>query len=340
MTFDERVDALRGLGFSERQTRFLVTVALHSGFCLPRHYTASAGLQYGAGVRVFFDRLVERKLARRLTFRRDRGHVYQLHASWIYDQIGQDDNRNRRHASAALIARKLMLLDFVLQEPAADWYATEADKVALFTTRLGIPIADLPRRKYVSKDRTGPCTVRYFVHKLPISFRPVSGQVTFVYLVTEATSDLFAQFVEDHLAMLGRLRLWRIVAVGPRHSRGLQGCGAALSSIAQGRSKSRPIAEVDALDKYFTWREAHERGDYSWLTNVSRVGIEWHNFRRRFAAMEYEQLFDRWKLDGPYALPMPVGSSLLKALKEGSGQLEVQSLPIRYDRFGTRPGVS
>jgi len=56
--------------------------------------------------------------------------------------------------------------------------------------------------------------------------------------------------------------------------------------------------------------------------------------------MEYEQLFERWKLEGPFALPMPVGASLLKALNNRSGQLELHSLPIRYDRFGTRPGVS
>ena len=70
MTFDERVRALEPLGFSERQTRFLVTVALHSGFCLRRHYMAFAGLKYGAGVRDFLDRLVARKLATRLDFRR------------------------------------------------------------------------------------------------------------------------------------------------------------------------------------------------------------------------------------------------------------------------------
>ncbi len=75
MTFDDRAAALAPLGFSERQTRFLVMVALHSGFCLRRHYTAFAGLRYGAGVRDFLDRLVSRRLARRLDFRRDRGLV-------------------------------------------------------------------------------------------------------------------------------------------------------------------------------------------------------------------------------------------------------------------------
>ena len=65
MTFHERVVALEPFGFSETQTRFLVTVALHSGFCLRRHYMTFAGLQYGAGVRDFLDRLVARKLATR-----------------------------------------------------------------------------------------------------------------------------------------------------------------------------------------------------------------------------------------------------------------------------------
>ena len=32
----------------------------------------------------------------------------------------------------AVIARKLMLLDYVLTVPEGDWYATEEDKVALF----------------------------------------------------------------------------------------------------------------------------------------------------------------------------------------------------------------
>ena len=107
MTFDERVRALENLGFSEPQTRFIVTVALHSGFCLRRHYATLTGLKYGAGVRGFLDRLVAHGLARRQDFRRDRGHVYHVHHASIYDSIGQDDNRNRRHTSPALIARKL-----------------------------------------------------------------------------------------------------------------------------------------------------------------------------------------------------------------------------------------
>jgi hypothetical protein len=48
MTFDERVRALEYLGFSQSQTHFMMTVAVHSGFCLRRHYAKLSGLTSGA----------------------------------------------------------------------------------------------------------------------------------------------------------------------------------------------------------------------------------------------------------------------------------------------------
>ena len=78
----------------------------------------------------------------------NRGHVYHLHAKSLYRALAQRDNRNRRQVSPAVIARKLMVLDYVLTVPDAEWYATEEDKVALFTRELGIPIGDLPQRVY------------------------------------------------------------------------------------------------------------------------------------------------------------------------------------------------
>ena len=70
MTFDERVRALESFRFTPRQARFLVTVALHGGYCLRRQYTAFAGVQYGRVVREFLDGLVTRRLASREACRR------------------------------------------------------------------------------------------------------------------------------------------------------------------------------------------------------------------------------------------------------------------------------
>ena len=41
MTYEARVQAVIDFGFTERQARFLVTVMLHSGLCVPRQYGAS-----------------------------------------------------------------------------------------------------------------------------------------------------------------------------------------------------------------------------------------------------------------------------------------------------------
>ena len=50
MTWDERVKAIADHGFTERQAGFMVTVMLHSGVCLGRHYSAFARITHGQKV--------------------------------------------------------------------------------------------------------------------------------------------------------------------------------------------------------------------------------------------------------------------------------------------------
>jgi len=56
MTFGERVQAVAKKGFRERQARFLTTVMLQTGVCVPRQYARFCGIVYGAKTRKFFDR--------------------------------------------------------------------------------------------------------------------------------------------------------------------------------------------------------------------------------------------------------------------------------------------
>ena len=56
MTFGERVQAAAKKGFTERQARFLTTVMLQTGVCVPRQYARFCGIVYGAKTRKFFDR--------------------------------------------------------------------------------------------------------------------------------------------------------------------------------------------------------------------------------------------------------------------------------------------
>jgi hypothetical protein len=338
MTFDDRVRALAMLGFSERQTRFLVTVGLHGGFCLRRQYMAFAGLKYGAGVRDFLDRLVARTLATRFDFRRDRGHVYHLHASAIYDAIGQPDNRNRRSASAALIARKLMVLDYVLAHQDRDWFATEEDKVALFTVRFGVPPLDLPQRIYVASRRETPPTTRYFIHKLPIFVSEELPVVSLVWLVTDVAGEAFQQFIHDHVRLLSHLPRWRLVAVAPRHIPGLPACGPALERVVAGVGRPRPTGECEALRAYYQRRDQVDRNDIRELTVDDLRALR--RTREQFEANDFEVLFRRWKVHGDVALPDRGGAGFVAAVRDGRGALLTEHLRFSYDRFGTRAGVS
>ena len=63
MMAEDRVKAVVKFGFTERQARFLVTVMLQSGVCLPRQYTAFAGIVHGQKTRSFFEKLVRRRYA-------------------------------------------------------------------------------------------------------------------------------------------------------------------------------------------------------------------------------------------------------------------------------------
>ncbi len=340
MTFDERVRALAPWGFSEQQTRFLVTVALHSGFCLHRHYAAFAGLAYGAGVRDFFDRLVARKLARRLTFRRDRGHVYHLQHSAIYEAIGQDDNRNRRQTSPALIARKLMLLDFVLANAGDDWYATEQDKVRLFTDQLRVPVGDLPRRIYTPR-RDAPAarsTTRYFIHKLPIRLAGDPPTVSFTFLITDTSGRAFTQFLRDHERLLPHLHAWEIVAVCPPHIAGATACEAAFRDFVADLQRRLSPADPEAVRAFFLDRQHIEDTDIRlWTVDDLR---QFQTRNRRFLTPEFASLYQRWRQEGDAVFADRGDDRLRAILASGRPLLATHRLPVRYDRFGTRAGVS
>jgi hypothetical protein len=340
MTFDQRVRALEHLGFSEPQTRFIVTVALHSGFCLRRHYAKLTGLKYGAGVRGFLDRLVSRGLARRQGFRPDRGHVYHLHHTGIYIAIGQDDNRNRRHTSPALIARKLMLFDYVLGHPELEWIATEQDKVALFTERFGVPLFDLPHRVYYAARRDGGrTTTRYFVHKLPIGLQPDNVTVTFVVLVTDLSGQLLSQFLTDHQPLLSRLPDWRIIAVLPGHVAGLPACEVAFKRFWTSPAPRRSAAQRDDLRFAFRIRDLIDGGKGLGTVRVTEID-RFRNIRDSYNGSEFERLLLRWRASGDGAFEDDSSDRLRAAVAAGRGQFEIHRLAIRYDRFGTRAGVS
>ena len=57
MNLDDAIGTIISRGFTERQARFLVLVARHSGVCVMRQYSAFAGVVFGHTTRRFFAKL-------------------------------------------------------------------------------------------------------------------------------------------------------------------------------------------------------------------------------------------------------------------------------------------
>jgi hypothetical protein len=328
MTFEDRVRALEPLGFTERQTRFIATVALHSGYCLRRQYATFAGVVYGKNVRDFLDTLVERQLAECGSQRADRGLIYHLQARAIYRAIGQDENRNRRAASAALIARKIMVLDYVLGHPELDWLATEADKVDLFADRCGVPRADLPQQTFVASRPDGPSTTRYFTHKLPIAMAGDPPVAYFVYLVTDATGRGLEQFLADHAPLFAWLPTWTVVAIGPS-AQALTTCEAVFGRV-------RPQVATSAADDLRTFYRTRDLVDRGELATLSVSAIDrFRTLREQFNTPLFEALYADWRQRGEAALASFRGPTVRSV-----GQLVTDVLPFDYSQFGSLPGVA
>lgn len=207
MTFNERVHAVSEFGFTTRQARFLVSVMLHGGVCLPRQYARLAGTAYGHKVNVFFDKLVSLRYAVRCRCVHNRAAVYHVRHQPLYRAIGEPHNRNRKPVPAARLVERLMLLDAVISHPDLDWLSTATDKVAYFR---GVASSDMSQWP----QQTVAGTRRYFPDHLPIGVSP-KGSVVVLFLATTPVTDDLKAFVRRHKGLLEKLPDWTVRLVIP-----------------------------------------------------------------------------------------------------------------------------
>ena len=334
MTLEHRVRGLESLGFTPRQTRFIALVALHSGYCLRRQYAAFAGIRYGKNVCDFFEELVARRFATDFTQRADRGRIYHLQARAIYRAIGEPENRNRREASAALIARKIMVLDYVLSNAEIEWLSTEDEKVDLFA-RYGVPPRDLPQRAFAPSRTEASSATRYFRHEAPIAVVGDPPVATFVCLVTDTTGRTLEQFLRDHGRLFAWLPTWTVVAIGSSPT-GLHACETAFE-----RFRRQPAATVSASTDDLVWffrtRHAVDQGD---LTGLSVTAIDrFRTLREAFRRPVFDELYLAWQRHGEAAFASSAASTPQHAMRS-VGTLVTELLPFDYSQFGSLPGVA
>src|ERR1700674_1896991 len=138
MTFDERAQAVAKVGFTERQARFLVTVMLHAGVCVPRQYATFCGIVHGQKTRKFFAKLARLGFASMYDCRHNRAGSYPLHPKAPHRAIGVAESRLRRPVTLGHAIHRLMVLDAIVESPELVWLATAEEKTEHITALAAI----------------------------------------------------------------------------------------------------------------------------------------------------------------------------------------------------------
>jgi len=175
-SLEDRAEVLKPFGWKGRKAEWIALVCLHSGVFTRTQATAFLKTHHERARRMVHA-LIAQGLAAEETVPRVRGigRVCRIYARSLYRALGAEHIRHRRTASPAVLMRRLLSLEHVIEHLDLPWLPTEAEKVAAFD-ELGIDRQLLPVRVYRGKAGT---TRRYFHVKLPVALD--SERAVFVY---------------------------------------------------------------------------------------------------------------------------------------------------------------
>ena len=170
-------EALAPFGWTGEKAGWIAFVCLHSG-AFTRVQCARFLDAHPEQVRRVVHALIAQGLAAEDTVPgiRGIGRVCRIFSRRIYRAIGAEHIRHRRDASPAVLMRRLLSLDYVLEHPHLPWLPTEPGKVRAFEA-LGIERRLLPQRVY--RGAAGNSR-RHFPLKLPVALE--AERAVFVYV--------------------------------------------------------------------------------------------------------------------------------------------------------------
>lgn len=288
---EDHILAIRTLGYTADEARFLYVVATHSGYFVPRQFVAMTGASWGKQPNNFTNKL---ERCGHATWREyvGMGGVYHLFSRTLYRLIGRENLRNHRRHSTEFIRTRLLLLDFVIANPDYRYLETEQEKLHFFCDELGVPKKAIPAKAYEGRLTTDP-TLRYFVDKFPLFLDASNGcsspVVTLSYVDPgHRTLRSFAHHLNQYLPLLQHLSFFHFVymAASTVHFERAEKCFA--SRIQAPLQQTAP----EELERYFRLREAWERKQYQML---SPDDIEWlDQANLRFGDAGVERLYQLW----------------------------------------------
>ena len=287
----DQVDRIAALGYTEPEARFLYIVATHSGYFTLRQFLAFTGARRGKRSTAFAQKLLKHAHATIRDYM-GTGSVFHLFSRLVYRPIEKDNLRNRRRHSFEYIRTRLVLLDFLLENPEYEFLETEQDKVRFFCESLGVPKEALPAKVYEGGSESQP-TLRYFVDKFPLFLAlPISGAspvVTFTYVDSGCASlSNFAAHLGAYQALFRQLKSFRFVYVAARTTQ--FGCAETrFRSFIKGPLESDVSSEIL---RYFKVRRKWERHEY--VIPVTEDLEFLAEARRRFHGERFESLYEAW----------------------------------------------
>ena len=282
------LDALKALGYTEAETRFLYIVATHSGYFTARQFLAFTGGHWGKRTTTFWSKLQTKRHARMECFPKS-GVVYHLFARRLYRQIEKENLRNRREHEFDFIKRRIAILDFVLLNEGYQYLETEPEKVRFFCGTLNIQKHYLPARLYLGS-KTPNTSVRYFVDKFPMFFVPSSPVVTFTYIHEGAAAFTdFVRHLDNYLPLFRQLSEFRLVYVSRTDSH-FGKAAEIFDSLVKIPLESDIAGD---LLHYFRVRKAWDEKQYGAVTDADLIFR--NHARARFTGERFEGLFRGWK---------------------------------------------
>ncbi len=172
----ERAKALEPFGWTGRRAEWIALACFHGGVFTRQQWTSFLGCHHEKVGRAV------RKLVAQGVASEEKPHgingigrICRIHGRKIYRALGAGDHRRRRITSPAVLMRRLLALDYVLEHPRLPWLPSDADRLAAFEA-LAIERELLPQRVY--RGALGGLR-RFFPLRLPIALD--TERAVFVY---------------------------------------------------------------------------------------------------------------------------------------------------------------
>ena len=316
MTVEDQYRRVAALGFTPRQTAFLLLVLRHSGVCVARQYCAHAGIVRGQKSHDFFGRLVVRGLATPYACAHGQAKVYHVHHKALYRAIGEPNTRFRRPTSIPKAVERLMVLDYLVERPKTHWLASGREKVEHFCHATRAPLDALP--VLVFRGATGCETARYFPDRLPIGLAETEESYTFLFLAVQDVPLDFRAFMHRHAELLRHLRRWQIAILLPRHLAKAMGT----YQEAFREELTQPL-RPDVADEV-RWYFGELRRD------APRRGPRFLAAQRDFRGVRFRGLYRAWREFGDRVVYGAMSPITADAVSRGEGRLECQIVPHQY----------